>query len=76
MIKNYHYEKKKWLKNDELWNICCYFWYKIIHVPVWAFHFRDVSAIHFDPTKEDHKQFEMEPNKKKEKVVKTNKLVK
>lgn len=35
--------------------------------------FRDVSAIHFDPTKEDHKQFEMEPNKKKEKVVKTNK---
>lgn len=35
--------------------------------------FRDVSAIHFDPTKEDHKQFEMEPHKKKEKVVKTNK---
>lgn len=35
--------------------------------------FRDVSAIHFDPTKEDHKQFEMEPHKKKEKVVKKNK---
>lgn len=37
---------------------------------------RDVSAIHFDPTKEDHKQFEMELLKKKEKVVKKNKLVK
>lgn len=35
--------------------------------------FRDVSAIHFDPTKEDHKQFEMELLKKKEKVVKKNK---
>lgn len=34
--------------------------------------FRDVSAIHFDPTKDDHKQFEIEPHKKNEKVVKTN----
>ncbi|XP_062582788.1 nucleolar protein 8-like [Saccostrea cucullata] len=30
--------------------------------------FKDVSAIHFDPTKEDHKQFEMEPQQKKKKV--------
>ncbi|XP_061187679.1 nucleolar protein 8-like [Saccostrea echinata] len=30
--------------------------------------FKDVSAIHFDPTKEDHKQFEMEPQMKKKKI--------
>ncbi|XP_048742139.2 nucleolar protein 8-like isoform X2 [Ostrea edulis] len=37
--------------------------------------FKDVSAIHFDPTREDHKQFEMEPQKKKKKTTAETKKV-